>query len=357
MRGISILLVLGRHFAWRRVPGGYFGVDIFFVLSGFLITSLLLQEWARQSSISLKDFYIRRALRLGPALIVYLLALGAYALVFLKQGNAHQIYAGILWTLSYVSNWVMAFKPGQPLSILAITWSLAIEEQFYLVWPLLLSIALKSKLNRRWIIIVLAVGVVCVIAHRALLWKAGAPLARMYYGTDTHSDGLLFGCLIGCLTSWDLLRKSRRVGLLMKSVALIATVGFVYLVLTMSNDDPFLYAGGFALISLAISLALLTLLVWPPAITTTLLRFGPLVWVGRISYGLYLWHWAVRGLVFGKSLEPSTKQIVAALILSLAITSLSFYLIERPFLRWKKRFSHVRDSASLAAASDATVKG
>src|ERR1700682_626933 len=155
VRGISILLVLLLHFTPKLMPGGYFGVDIFFVLSGFLITSLLLQEWARKNSISLKDFYIRRALRLGPGLAVYLLLVGAYACVFLDKGNARGMYLGIVLTLSYISNWVMAFKPDFLPGLLAITWSLAVEEQFYLVWPLILSLLLTNNPNRNWIIIAL----------------------------------------------------------------------------------------------------------------------------------------------------------------------------------------------------------
>jgi peptidoglycan/LPS O-acetylase OafA/YrhL len=343
VRGISILLVLLLHFTPKLMPGGYFGVDIFFVLSGFLITSLLLQEWARKDSISLKDFYLRRTLRLGPALITYLALLGGYAFIFLKRESAAEIYTGILLTLSYVSNWVIALKRDLPLGILAITWSLAVEEQFYLIWPVLLVLFLKSKLDRRWILIALVIGVVCIGLHRRLLWEAGASIKRMYYATDTHADGLLLGCLAGCVVSWNLLPRSTLLVLGMKAMALISAVFLTYLTLSTRRDTPWLYAGGFSLVALAITLVLTILVWWPPALATTVLRFKPLVWIGRISYGLYLWHWPVRGFVFGRSTEPSIKQVIAAVILSFAITSLSFYFIEQPFLRWKKRFSHAVD--------------
>jgi peptidoglycan/LPS O-acetylase OafA/YrhL len=343
VRGISILLVLGLHFKPSITPGGYFGVDIFFVLSGFLITSLLLQEWARQDSIRLKDFYIRRALRLGPALAFYLVSLAAYAFLFLRSESAHEVYIGILWTLSYVSNWVMALRPNQALSILAITWSLAIEEQFYLIWPLLLTTLLTAKLRRRWILIALALGVVFVAAYRALLWQAGASPRRLYYGTDTHAEGLLLGCLIGCLLAWELVPQSKTLGRAMKSLALISFLFVGYLVFTTSHYEPLLYVGGFSMASLAIAAMIFTLLAWPVAVATTLLRVRPLVWVGRISYGLYLWHWPVRGLVFGKSVQPSLKQIIVGVVLSFVIAAFSFYVVEQPFLRWKKRFSRAGD--------------
>jgi peptidoglycan/LPS O-acetylase OafA/YrhL len=327
------------------MPGGYFGVDIFFVLSGFLITSLLLQEWARKDSIRLKDFYIRRALRLGPALIVYLLSLAAFAFIFLRKENAHEIYVGILLTLSYVSNWVIALKPDFPPGILAITWSLAVEEQFYLAWPLLLVTLLHLKLKPRWILVALAFGFLSVTLHRRLLWEAGASVRRMYYATDTHADGLLLGCLVGCLLSWNLVPRSRVLGQCLKSVAVIGAIFLGYLVLTTKHDSAWLYAGGFSLASLAIAVMLMVLLVWPPVLATKFLSFRPLVWVGRISYGLYLWHWPARGFVFGRSAQPSIKQIIVGVVLSFTISALSFYVVEQPFLRWKMRFSHDGDGA------------
>lgn len=339
MRGISILLVLGLHLTPSLIPGGFLGVDVFFVLSGFLITSLLLQEWSRRNSISLKDFYMRRVLRLGPGLAVYLLSLGAYAFVFLKKEDALDIYLGIALTLSYVSNWVIALKPDFPTGILAITWSLAVEEQFYLVWPMILSLMLTVKLRRNWIFIALVLGIVSVGVNRAVLWEAGASVRRLYYATDTHADGLLLGCLVGCLVCWDVLPKSRWLEVFVKCVALVFALVIAFLVLTKKHDNPLLYAGGYSFVALGIAVTLLTLVLWPSGPVIAVLRFKPLVWVGRISYGLYLWHWPVRGLVFGKSVHPSAKQLIASVVLSLAITSVSFYLVELPFLRWKKRFS------------------
>ncbi len=288
----------------------------------------------------MKDFYIRRALRLGPALITYLLSLGVFALVFLKRDSAKEIYTGILLTLSYVSNWVIALKPEFPVGILAITWSLAIEEQFYLIWPLLLFTLLSLKVRSRWILLALMLGFALITIHRRMLWEGTASVRRLYYGTDTHADGLVLGCLVGCLISWNIMPKTKLLVLCMKSLAMIAAVFIAYLVLTTRRDNAALYAGGFSLASMAIAVMLTVVLLWPPTLVLMSLRFKPLAWIGRISYGLYLWHWPVRGFVFGKSIQPSNKQILAATILAFLIAALSYYLIEKPFLTWKRHFSH-----------------
>jgi peptidoglycan/LPS O-acetylase OafA/YrhL len=340
VRGLSILLVLGLHFTPRLLPGGYFGVEVFFVLSGFLITSLLLEEVAQRGSISLKDFYRRRALRLGPALAFYLLSLGAYAFFVLKSQNAREIYSGILLTLSYVSNWVIAFKPHYPAGILAITWSLAVEEQFYLLWPLLLVLLIHIKVGRRWIISILLLGLVALVLHRAWLWHQGASFRRLYYATDTRADGLILGCLLGCLVVWRLIPKSRTLEIGMKVLAVVSSLLLGYYVFTIKSNSPILFSGVFLSASVAIAIVIAVLVVWPSALALMAFRFPPLLWIGRISYGLYLWHWPVRGLVFGNATEPSFRQIMIAVAMSFAIAAFSFYLIERPFLRLKKRFSH-----------------
>jgi peptidoglycan/LPS O-acetylase OafA/YrhL len=341
LRGISILLVYIHHLYHPLMPAGFLGVDIFFVLSGFLITSLLVEEWNRKGSISLKDFYIRRALRLMPAVFLLILITGALALVALDKSTASETYQGIWLTLSYVSNWLYAFgyfSVGNPLGI---TWSLAIEEQFYLTWPLLLSLTLRFKLRRRWILCILALIIAITPLHRKMLLEQGANILRLYYASDTHADGLLIGCLVGLLVSWDLLPDNKRFGICMKFLAALGVIFFGYLVSLPSWMNSVLYVFvGFTLVSLSVALSLIVVILSPPKFALLVLKFTPLVWIGRISYGLYLWHWPVRWFIYQrKALPVSTEQLVAAVVLSLLLPTLSYHFVEKPFLRWKKRFS------------------
>jgi peptidoglycan/LPS O-acetylase OafA/YrhL len=350
LRGVSILLVLGLHFVPRFVPGGFLGVEVFFVLSGFLITCLLLQEWERTAAISLKDFYVRRVLRLGPALIAYLLTLGLFAAFFLKPENASEVYVGIGLTLAYASNWVLALKPAFPVGILAITWSLSVEEQFYFLWPIALVLLLKRTVSRRTIVLLLIAGIIIVNANRALLFHNDATFRRLYYATDTRADSLLCGCLLACVACWKMLPMTALFERLVKAMAIIATGFLLFLAATLKSSDPLIFKSLLTVATVGITTVITTIVLWPGSVAAMVLRFPPLVWIGRISYGLYLWHWPVQGFVFGPINDPSVGRIVVAVLLSFALASISYYVIERPFLKQKKRF--IRADGSKTARLD-----
>src|SRR5882724_3561789 len=202
LRGLAILLVITHH---QLIPlslkGGFLGVDLFFVLSGFLITTLLLAEFDTTKAISLKNFYARRALRLGPALLVYLLAclIVAYHSQLLEWTRELKL---IGLALAYSTNWRMAFRWDATLDPTSIIWSLSIEEQFYLLWPLVFFACLMSKFRRSHIIAGLVFVVFSIMLHRYLLLRAGADLNRLYYGTDTRADAPLVGCLMALIPAW-----------------------------------------------------------------------------------------------------------------------------------------------------------
>ncbi len=308
MRGIAILLVLCHHaLDWPR--GGFLGVDLFFVLSGFLITGVL------QRGITLRRFYWRRLLRLGPALaglIVVTLLLGWQT--FDRQ---------LLGTLTYSLNLAIASGHAGMADPVGICWSLSIEEQFYLLWPFAIR-----RVGPRGLLALIGLG---IVLRWGLLW-AGAPYGRLYYGTDTRCEGLLFGCLIGLASGND--------GTIDGGMAFLSrllpghsrrTAGIAFLVLitaavlTVGPRDPWLYAGGLTLVNLGFALNLLNLVQAPGGWSLWILRNSILRGLGRISYGLYLWHWA-----FVTHFGP-----LLSIPLSLVAAITSYAVIERPFLRLK----------------------
>ncbi|HKS26874.1 MAG TPA: acyltransferase [Pyrinomonadaceae bacterium] len=343
LRGISILLILEHHSPshvnrlWF-LPGGFIGVDIFFVLSGFLITTLLVQEWEQSHAISLKNFYLRRVLRLFPALFLLITLTALYALLAAPPDRKAGILFSIVPALFYATNWVIAFNPDYQITPLGITWSLAIEEQFYIFWPLLLSLALRLNLGRRRTILFLALAVAGVSLLRIWMTLEGVSARRMYYGTDTRADSLLAGCLLSLLLLWGWLPFRPWGARVVKALAALAVLTLAAILIMMEHTGPLLYLAGFTTISVSVALIILMLFYAPLRPALAILNYGPLVWVGKISYGLYLLHWPVRSLMIRLLPDLNIFSDLAYLCLTFIAAALSFYLLERPFLRLKKRF-------------------
>lgn len=347
LRGISILLVFIHHLYYPLMPGGFLGVDMFFVLSGFLITSLLIEEWERHGSINLKNFYIRRAFRLMPAVFLIILSLALYAIFFLDAATADKTYQGIWLTLSYTSNWIYSFDFASADNPLGVTWSLSIEEQFYLLFPLLLTLAFRHGLRRSSVIQMLALSIAVITLNRLFLAETGASIPRLYYASDTRADALLIGCLAACVVSWGIL-SHKRFGIFFNAFAVFGFGFLCFMAAKASWLDMFLYQGGYILVDLSVVSLLIVLVVYKPRIPAIILSFSPLVWIGRISYGLYLWHWSVRYFVYqGKALPSSNLQLIAAIGLSFLLTICSFYCFEKPFLQLKNRYGNEKRSLAL----------
>jgi peptidoglycan/LPS O-acetylase OafA/YrhL len=197
LRGLAILAVVLFHSSW--VSAGYMGVDVFFVLSGFLITCLLLQEWEDHGKIDIAAFYWRRALRLAPALIALILICSAYETLYPACGSSLPLWSRALYAISYFSNWLWALGgpvTASPLCSFYALWSLAIEEQFYLIWPLTLVGLLRRSISKRTLAFAICGVIVSLNAFRLYLWSSGAPYWRIYAGSDTHADPILIGCLL-----------------------------------------------------------------------------------------------------------------------------------------------------------------
>jgi peptidoglycan/LPS O-acetylase OafA/YrhL len=340
IRGVSILLVFIHHVFPKLLPGGFIGVDIFFVLSGFLITTLLLQEKSREGSINLKNFYVRRALRLLPALLTVVVALALFAVSGLAGSTAALTYEGIFLSLSYVSNWLYAFDLFSADNPLGITWSLAIEEQFYFLWPLILSLFLNSKLRRRWLFHGLWACIAGITVYRGALVLGGISIMRLYYASDTRADALLFGCLAAVVVSSG--KLTGRVNPILNRVLMVLSVLFLAVMAFAATWTTLLRYQGLllSLIALSAAILLLEVLLSPGKTALLLLRWSPLVWVGQVSYGLYLWHWPVHWFVYHLKILPgSIVQPLLVIVSSFGLTGLSYYLVERPFLNWKRRLS------------------
>jgi peptidoglycan/LPS O-acetylase OafA/YrhL len=340
VRGLAILTVMLVHTGLPFASGGFLSVDVFFVLSGFLITSVLVEESGKTGAIDLRNFYVRRALRLLPALAVLLFALTIFSLRMPVPASAVEVRREILFTAFYVTNWALAFGAMPAMGLLGHGWTLAIEEQFYFVWPVVLMLLLRARLSRQRIAVLVAAAIAAGTLYRVVLWQIGVPIDRLFFGFDTRCDSLLAGCLGALLVSLPG-RDAASPGVRLVQPAAFAAVAVILaMVATLSHDHPFMYAGGFTLVAAAAAVVLMAVVDAPGSVLARILASRPLVHAGHISYGLYLWHWPVF-LYFTPSLHgwPETTGNVVRFGMTIVMAELSAVLIEQPFLRLKKRWS------------------
>jgi peptidoglycan/LPS O-acetylase OafA/YrhL len=341
VRGLAILLVVLYHFSMDSFGGGFIGVDLFFVLSGFLITTLLLEEWQETGFISLKAFYARRALRLLPVLIVVLLAVVAASAMTEAAQAASAMSTAALMTLFYSANWFLAYK-AYPRGELSPTWSLSVEEQFYIVWPVLLFLLLRLGASRRAIATVVAVALLASAAARGILWTTTRSFERVMFGADTHADGLLAGVLAALLLSWRGVPRSAGALRALNGAALVLLGCIGIFVHYGWVGDAYMFLGGYLALNLGAVVLVVCLLASPSAGLRRLFEFAPLVWIGRVSYGVYLWHFAAPWLLSRSGLAIGGGYWPAAVALTFAAAAASFYGLERPILKLKRRFERVR---------------
>ncbi len=347
VRAVAVLSVVGYHAA--GVPHqGFLGVDVFFVLSGFLITTLLVQEWQAHGTISLRRFFARRALRLLPALAVVLLAFlaGSVALLLAGRYDGSQLAGAaesVGYGLGYVSNVVRAWHwPTTMAPALGHLWSLAEEEQFYLVWPLALLILLRRRTRVGTLLLGLSAVVVLVSLHRLQVTPTDptAGTDRLYFAPDVRFDPILVGCLAGIAYSFGRLPRPFRTAAGLRAMRITLPV-FLLLVAQLPLTTTALYGRILFLFEPAVAALILAALLDPQCLLSRLLRAGPLVLLGRISYGVYLWH-LLLFTAFGHG---------AGLVLTLPAAALSYRYVELPFLRRKRRLAGLRSTAAPSAVS------
>lgn len=294
---VTVVMIYHLHYSWA--PGGLLGVGMFFVLSGYLITGILLRQWNELHRLDFKDFWIRRAKRLLPALFTMLIAVIVLS-YFLHPNQLPVIRQDSLAAVLYVSNWwyifhevsyFQSFGLNSPFEHL---WSLAVEEQFYLLFPLLLWFGLRWISNSKWLLAVslgIAVGSASLMAG---LYQPGADPSRVYFGTDTRAFALLIGCALAILFPSQTLKaplskKKRWLLDALGTVCLLILLGFIF---GMNEYNSFLFQGGLFLISI-ITAILIGVITQPTSMLGKLFSWKPLQWLGERSYGIYLWHFPV----------------------------------------------------------------
>ncbi len=339
VRALAVLAVIAFHEQFAAFHGGFLGVDVFFVLSGYLITDLLAAQWARHGQLDLRGFWIRRARRLLPALAVVLVTVTA-AVAVIEPGQLGALRPALAGAVSYSSNWWQAlrhqsyfagFGPPPPLRHL---WSLAIEEQFYLVWPLILIAALRTCQRRRLRAAVALAGAALSAVAMAAIYVPGGDPSRVYYGTDTHASALFIGAALAFAWPLRQLRAApRRQARRADAAGLAGIAVLAWAMSRYSGGDGALYPAG--LLIAALGAAGLVVAAASPGRIAGLLSWAPLRWAGVRSYGIYLWHWPVIALTAAVAgPEPPRVWIgVAETVLAIGLAAASWRWIEEPIMR------------------------
>jgi peptidoglycan/LPS O-acetylase OafA/YrhL len=341
VRALAVLAVMGFHEGASELSGGFLGVDVFFVLSGFLITDLLATQYDRLGRLNLKDFWSRRARRLLPALALMLIVVTAAATA-IEPGQGTSLRLALLAAVTYTSNWYQIlhhvsyfaalglFTAPPPLDHL---WSLAIEEQFYLIWPLLLWLIIFRLNGRRARVTATLILAALSALAMALEYSPGDP-SLVYYGTDTHAFALLIGAALALAFP-----LATVMSLPIAQVRRLDAAGVVGLVLLawaaghFSGNDRAVYP--FGLILAAVGAAGLVAAAAGTGVIAAMTSLSPLRWVGIRSYGIYLWHWpviALAGAITGPGPTSPWLWLIEAGV-SIALACASWEFVERPILR------------------------
>jgi peptidoglycan/LPS O-acetylase OafA/YrhL len=390
MRALAVVAVMVYHANSDWLPGGFFGVEMFFVISGYLITLLLISERERTYRISLRHFWLRRARRLLPALFTMMFFVTAWTAIF-KNEALGALRGDVIAGFFYVSNWYqiwegLGYTAAGDFAPLRHLWSLAVEEQFYLFWPVVMVFLLGRNGTRqvaavsRWLFVcAVAIAVATAllfysgpiaepnITPEAYWWLGDRPINKidtLYLGTISRLSGILLGAAFAMV--WRPLAivrgPLRSKGRLFDALAVVGIIGFAWLcwntyLATPSGADPFVFRGGIFLSGLA-TLAIIAAVTHRGAYANRLLGNPLFRWIGTRSYGLYLYHWPIYQMIRGVAGNKlSVREFVFALLLTTIVTELSYHFVETPIrqgrfsARWRQIFSGVRRGPKLVAST------
>jgi len=341
LRALAIIAVIAYHLDISRISGGFLGVDIFFVLSGYLVTNLLIDRRQHRHKLELSGFWVRRFRRLLPALVVMLMVVVAWATLF-DHSMLQSLHGDVGSAMIYTTNWRLIFHQvsyfeqySTPAPLIHL-WSLSVEGQFYIIWPLLLSLGLRFTPKRiQMVLITLSLAMLSMLTM-ILLYQPGSDPSRVYYGTDTRVFALLIGATLALMmpSQGIITSPSRRTRMSFEWIGWLGLAAIVTLLLQANEFDDFLYRGGFMLAAISTAMVIMAL-IHPFTWISKIFSLKPLRWIGIRSYGIYLWHYPI--IVLSRpSVNTGTYNWKLALIqvaASVILASLSYKYIEEPIRR------------------------
>jgi len=330
-----VLGVLAVHAGAGWAQGGWVTLVAFFVLSGYLITALLLNEWDKRGRISLPNFYLRRARRLLPALFLVLVAILIYEAVASHPIGTQHLHGLVAGTVFYYADF-QASRGHVPLfSLLAHSYSLSIEEQFYFLWPLLLGLLLRMRADRRVLALVTLALSIPPVMLRQLMWHGSGSAVRLYYAPDTRYDALLLGCALAIWLSSPDRRPVPRSALSAAAAISVLGLGALFVGTDWHSEDTLRLWMTFAAVFSTVVLAVVVLA--PEHPVSRVLAFTPFVRIGQVSYGIYLWHWPIFMIFNASTLGlPWWQTQLVRLVLTGVMATGSYVLVEQRFLRRNK---------------------
>jgi peptidoglycan/LPS O-acetylase OafA/YrhL len=391
LRALAVLAVIAYHEQFSWAPGGLLGVGVFFTLSGYLITDLLLSQWSRDGELGLGGFWFRRARRLLPALFVMLGVVSAWVSLF-GRSQLGSLRGALPAAVGYVSNWYLIaahnsyfarFAPPAPLDHL---WSLAVEEQFYLLWPWLLILALAclpargrpgewwrsgppGKSRARWLVLPTLLLAAASAVLMLAFYQPGVDPTRVYEGTDTRAAGLLIGAALAMV--WPTRRAAARLGsldtsrwsrLVIDGVGVAGLVVIGIMIWQVGEYSPFIYRGGMTVLALGTA-AVVAAVAYPGTLVGRALGWRPLRWIGVRSYGIYLWHYPVIVLTTPPNATEDLTRATLQILASIALAAVSWRFVEEPIRHgaleklWKRARSAHWDLRSVGLSGRAGMIG